>query len=101
TRGGVSGASGGASSAPYLTERLLSTLPLPSGAAADALIGRDEVNLRAIEEVAGVQLSLADTRDAIRLEGLDGVGREVARRCLAWLGRNPDVAGDAGRVGQV
>ena len=53
------------------------------------LIGPDEANLRAIESVAGVKLSLSDGRDAIRLEGLDGVGREVARRCVAWLARHP------------
>ena len=96
----VMGIAVGRFSGHYLTERLLSTLPLPQGAATDALIGRDEVNLRAIEEVAGVKLSLSDTRDAVRLEGLDGVGREVARRCMTWLGRNPDAATDAARVGK-
>ncbi|HET6150741.1 MAG TPA: Rnase Y domain-containing protein [Polyangia bacterium] len=96
----VMGIAVGRFSGHYLTERLLSNLPLPQGAAADALIGRDEANLRAIEEVAGVKLSLSDARDAVRLEGLDGVGREVARRCMTWLGRNPDAAGDAARVGQ-
>jgi ribonuclease Y len=89
----IMGIAVGRFSGHYLTERLLSTLPLPQGAAADALIGRDESNLRAIEEVAGVKLSLSDARDAIRLEGLDGVGREVARRCVAWLGRHNSGAG--------
>ncbi|MEA2698877.1 MAG: ribonucrease [Myxococcales bacterium] len=73
----------------YLTERLLSMVPLPPGNAAEIIVGRDEANLRAIESVAGVKLSLLETRDAIRLEGLDGVGREVARRCLARLARAP------------
>jgi len=83
----------------YLTERLLSNIPIPPGAAGDTLIGSDEANLRAIEGVAGVKLSLAETRESIRLEGLDGVGREVARRCLARLGRAPAGAIlDAGRV---
>jgi ribonuclease Y len=82
----------------YLTERLLSTLPLPPGHAADAVVGRDEANLRAIEAVAGVKLSLTDGHDAVRLEGLDGVGREVARRCLGRLMRDARLAADPGAV---
>ena len=41
-----------------------------------------DADLRAIEAVAGVQLSLVDEQLAIRIEGLDGVGREIARRCV-------------------
>jgi ribonuclease Y len=78
----------------YLTERLLSVVPLGPPERNDALIGPEEVNLRAIAEVAGVTLSLTDRRDAIRLEGLDGVGREVARRTLARLGREPQLGAD-------
>ncbi len=96
----IMGIAVGRFSGHYLTERLLSFLPLPLGAAAEALIGRDEANLRAIEGVAGVKLSLSDARDAVRLEGLDGVGREIARRCMAWLARNPALGGDARRVEQ-
>jgi ribonucrease Y len=78
----------------YLTERLHSVLPLPAGEAGAALIGSDQVNLRAIEAVAGVTLALADQRDSVRLEGLDGVGREVARRAIATLLRQPGAARD-------
>ena len=84
----------------YLTERLMSLIPLPQGAAADPVIGHEEANLRAIEGVAGVKLSLSDARDSVRLEGLDGVGREIARRCVAWLARNPGSGGDPRRVEQ-
>ncbi len=84
----IMGIAVGRFSGHYLTERLMSLIPLPQGAAADPVIGRDEANLRAIEGVAGVKLSLSDGRDSVRLEGLDGVGREIARRCVAWLGRN-------------
>ena len=41
-----------------------------------------EADLRAIEAVTNVQLSLLDGPLAVRIEGLDGVGREVARRCV-------------------
>ena len=96
----IMGIAVGRFSGHYLTERLLSTVPLPIGPAAEAVVGREEANLRAIEAVAGVKLSLLESRDAVRLEGLDGVGREVARRCLARLGRAPSAAAtaDAGRV---
>ncbi len=96
----IMGIAVGRFSGHYLTERLMSLIPLPQGAAADPVIGREEANLRAIEGVAGVKLSLSDARDAIRLEGLDGVGREIARRCVAWLGRNPAAGADPGRVEQ-
>ncbi len=82
----------------YLTERLHSVLPLPPGEAGAAIVGRDEANLRAIESVAGVTLALSEHRDSIRLEGLDGVGREVARRVLARLQRQPGTARDPGAV---
>ncbi|HVR64524.1 MAG TPA: HDIG domain-containing protein [Polyangia bacterium] len=98
----IMGIAVGRFSGHYLTERLLSTVPLPVGPAAEAIVGREEANLRAIEAVAGVKLTLLESRDAVRLEGLDGVGREVARRSLARLGRAPAGAAvitDAGRVG--
>jgi ribonuclease Y len=41
--------------------------------------------LHAIASVAGVKLTLSDAADSVRLEGLDGVGREVARRAVARL----------------
>jgi ribonuclease Y len=82
----------------YLTERLHSVLPLPGGEVGAALIGPDQANLRAIEAVAGVTLALADQRDSVRLEGLDGVGREVARRAIAKLLRQPGSARDPGAV---
>src|SRR6185436_777552 len=84
----------------YLTERLHSLIPLPPGEAAVQIVGAGEANLQAIGSVANVTLALVDTKDAIRLEGLDGVGREIARRCLAKLARNPRLGADAGEVGR-
>jgi ribonuclease Y len=82
----------------YLTERLHAVLPLPPGDAGAALVGREEANLRAIEGVAGVTLLLSEHHDSVRLEGLDGVGREVARRSLARLQRQPGTARDPSAV---
>jgi len=82
----------------YLTERLHSVLPLPPAEAGAALVGREDANLRAIEAVAGVTLVVSEHRDSLRLEGLDGVGREVARRTLARLQRHPGTARDPAAV---
>lgn len=94
----VMGIAVGRFSGHYLTERLFATVPLPIGAAGEAVIGAEEGNLRAIEVIAGVKLTLAEGRESIRLEGLDGVGREIARRCLSRLGRDARVAGDPAKV---
>jgi ribonuclease Y len=82
----------------YLTERLHSLIPLPPGLAPEAVAGASDANLQAIGAVAGVTLSLVEGRDAVRLEGLDGVGREVARRCLARILRNPRLGADPAEV---
>jgi ribonucrease Y len=79
----VMGIAVGRFSGHYLTERHLSLVPMPSNG--KPLLGEEE--LRAIESVAGVKLSLTDAADAVRLEGLDGVGREVARRSLTQIAR--------------
>jgi ribonuclease Y len=94
----VMGIAVGRFSGHYLTERLHALIPLPPGLAAEAVTGPGDANLQAIGGVAGVTLSLVETRDAIRLEGLDGVGREVARRCLARIMRNPRLGAEAADV---
>ncbi len=93
----VMGIAVGRFSGHYLTERLHAHIPLGSAADVERIIGPDETHLRAVEKVAGVRLLLSDGRDGVRLEGLDGVGREVARRCLAWLSRHaPSAPGKNG-----
>src|SRR5439155_22730072 len=54
----------------YLTERLLSNLPLLPGSA-PRIAGDANENLAVIEEVANIKLQLADDGSAIRLEGQD------------------------------
>jgi ribonucrease Y len=97
----VMGIAVGRFSGHYLTERLHSLIPFAPGTPAEsieAILGPAEANLHAIGAAAGVTLSLVETRDAIRLEGLDGVGREIARRCLAKLMRNPRLGAEAAEV---
>jgi ribonuclease Y len=76
----------------YLTERHHSVIAL--GPPRDGKPIVREADLLAIETVAGVKLTLLETLDAIRLEGLDGVGREVARRTVAKLLRRPSTGGE-------
>src|SRR5262249_24036630 len=73
----------------YLTERLLSTLRLLPEAIDRVLGGPEQRNLRATEEVTGIKLTLGDAGDSVRLEGLDGVAREVARRAIRKLEKDP------------
>jgi ribonuclease Y len=80
----------------FLTERAISNVPLAPGLA-ELLSADDRQLLLGIQEGAGVQLHLSDTGHAVRLEGLDGVGREVARRALARLGKKPESIVEARR----
>lgn len=76
----------------FLTERSLSNIPISERCA--ELIGGGAV-LDALEEVCNISLKLSDTGGSVRLEGLDGVGREVARRALSRLSKKPEAVSDA------
>jgi ribonucrease Y len=77
----------------FYSERTQSTIALPEGRGERAGITADD--LKMVEGVAGVTLSFTEENDAIRIEGLDGVGREMARRCVAKMLRKPGLRGDA------
>jgi ribonuclease Y len=83
----VMGISVGRFAGHYLTERHLSLVPL--GERRNGQPAVKEGDLRAIEGVANIKLSFTEGEEAVRIEGLDGVAREVARRCLANLLRRP------------
>jgi ribonucrease Y len=67
----------------YLTERHHSVVTLGPPRNGKPVIA--EVDLAVIEATIGIKVTLLESGDAVRLEGLDGVGREVARRCLGRL----------------
>ncbi len=50
---------------------------------------------RALEEVANIQLHIDEGGEFVKLEGLDGLGREVARRAVARLGKREESRGAA------
>jgi ribonuclease Y len=77
----------------YLTERLLSNLPLVPGSA-PRIFGGSLENLPVIEEVSNVKLTLADDGSAVRLEGQDSFGREIARRAISRFGKSGVKGGD-------
>jgi ribonuclease Y len=79
----------------FLTERNLSTLRVGADLVS-VLLDNNAAIHGALERVAGVQLQINDDKDVVRLEGLDGVGREVVRRALSRMLKKPETI-DAAR----
>ncbi len=73
----------------FLTERNVSNLRLGPQIVESVIADGGAVHA-AIEQVANVRLLVNDDRDAIRLDGQDGVGKEVARRALGKLLKKPE-----------
>ncbi len=73
----------------FLTERNASTLRVGAEIVAVLLDNNNAIH-GALEKVAGVQLQINDDKDVVRLEGLDGVGKEVVRRALSRFIKKPD-----------
>ncbi len=71
----------------YLTERLLTNLPLLTSTA-EKLASNGGVIMQAIEAGANIKLTIHDTGDGVRLEGQDSVGREIARRVIRKIEKN-------------
>jgi len=87
------GISAGRMADHFYSERAQSLIPLPEGRGERSAIGAEDLKL--VEEIAGVNLAFTEAGDAIRIEGLDGVGREVARRCIERMLRRPGLRGAA------
>ena len=78
----------------YLTERAMNHLRV--GPQIVALLLDNNAALHgALERVSGLQLLVNDEKDAIRLDGLDGVGKEMVRRAMGKLIKKPESADDA------
>ncbi len=78
----------------FLTERNQSTFRLE--APVMAALTRDDGALHAaLEEVANVKLLMTESENMVRLDGLDSLGREVARRALGKLAKKPEAATEA------
>ena len=69
----------------HVAEVATSLVPLPNEEMKGRIVGRNGRNIRAFEQVAGVDVIVDDTPDAVTISCFDPVRREVARRALARL----------------
>lgn len=71
--------------AEQTTESVVATVPLPSDEMKGRIIGREGRNIRAFEQVTGVNVMIDDTPESVLLSCFDPVRRETARITLTEL----------------